>query len=309
MRKTARLALVTALMLGISSPGFAYYDKADYAEPFFIYPNESAFFIPDVGSSANQAEFGSEAYLLKNKIPAKRFMIPHTKLENSGLFSNYYVPAGRLIVVDRTPYNREWTDAGRGTAKGADESFHCQSNEGLNVTVEIGIASSVMEANAAKFLYHFGVLPPRGNRTDPNVTFTSVFYGRSLSNVMDTVVRGKVGTLVCHEFATRTLDQANKDGAVIMDNVQKSVGTYLDGVGISLDYVGWVGTFSFDKDVQTAINDKYRAATVQGSIPTLQAAAEIKVKEGLAEGLRSRGLPSFVGSMSDLLGTLMGTKK
>jgi hypothetical protein len=303
-----RPILLTALLLGTAQPSAAYYEKTDYSEPYFILPNESAFFIPDVGSSANQAAFGSEQYLQSNKIAAKRFIIPHQMLTNSGFFSNYFVPTGRLIIVDRTPYNREWTALARGTQTGVDQSFPCQSSEGLNITAEVGIATSVTEVNAARFLYHFGTNPPRGNRTDPAVIFTSVFYGRSLAQVMDTVVRGKVQTLVCHEFATRTLDGANKDGATIIDNVQRLVGAYLDTVGITLDFVGWTGTFTFDKDVQNAINDRYRAQTVASSLPTLQAAADIKVKEGLGEGLRTKGLPSFIGSMTDLLNTLMGKK-
>jgi hypothetical protein len=56
---------------------------------------------------------------------------------------------------------------------------------GLDITVGIAIGASVYEENAAKFLFRFGVNPPVGDRTDPNVIFTSVYYGKSLAQVID----------------------------------------------------------------------------------------------------------------------------
>lgn len=253
------LALVVVLMS--SAPVQAYYDKYDYTEAYFILPNESAFYIPDVGANkASQAKFGSEEYLRENKIAAKRFLIPHTKLENSGLLSNYYVPAGRLIIVDRTPYNREWVASSeRGTSE-KNEAFPCQGKEGLNITVGVAIAASVFEDDAPKFLHRFGVNPPEGDRTKPEVIFTSVFHGKSLREVMDTVVRNKVQALVCSEFTTRIFEDGNAQSALIMGTIQTNVDTYMKSVGITLDYIGWADTFSFDPSVQNAINRKYIAS-------------------------------------------------
>lgn len=253
-------AAVTIALLVLIPPtsSRAYYDKTDYTENYFILPNESAFYIPDVGNNKDdQAKFGSESYLASNKIPAKRFNIPHVKLDNSGLWSNYYVPAGRLIVVDRTPFSREWVaQAHRGTST-KDESFPCQSKEGLDVATGVAIGTSVSEENSAKFLYNFGVLPPRGDRTDPAVIFTSVFFGRSLTQVMDGPVRNKIQSLVCNEFTSRTLDDANVKAKEMMDNIEKATTAYLNSVGITLSYMGWADTFTFNDKVQDAINRRY----------------------------------------------------
>jgi hypothetical protein len=256
-------ASAVLLIFGASlSPqkAYAYYDKMDYTEAIFILPNESAFFIPDVGDNkTSQTKFGSEAYLEEKKIPAKRFVIPHAKFSGSGTFTDYYVPAGRLIVVDRTPYNREWVqDAHRGTST-KNESFPCQSSEGINVTVEMAVSSSVEESNASKFLYNFGVKPPTGNRSDPQVTFTSVYYGKSLAEVMDGVGRGAVQTAVCGEVSTRTVDKVNSEADVILKTVNTKAKVWFDSKGITLDYIGWAGTFTFDHDVQDAINRVYVA--------------------------------------------------
>ena len=284
----------------------AYYDKTDYSEAVMILPNESAFFIPDVGANKDtQVKFGSTEYLEANKVAAKRFVIPHAKFSGSSLWSDFYVPTGRLIVVDRTPYMREWTASNeRGTAA-INQSFPCQSSEGLNITVEVGIATSVSEENAARFLYWFGTNAPQGDRRDPQVVFTSVYYGRSLAQVMDSVGRGKVQSIVCREIGARTFDKANTELNAIMDVAQKGATDFLASRGITLDYIGWAGTFSFDTDVQKAVNDKYVATSLSSSLPTLQALADIRVKEGLGDGLRAKGLPaSLVAIPSGLLGSL-----
>lgn len=294
-------SLVVLFALLAVSPSYAYYDQKDWTEPFFILPNESAFFIPDVGANKDsQSKFGSQDYYESNKIAAKRFTIPHQKLSGSGTWSDYYVPAGRLIVVDRTPYNREWTAAGHRGTSTRDESFPCQSSEGLNITVEVGVAASVFEENAAKFLYRYGVNTPQGDRTKPEVIFTSVYYGRSLREVMDTVGRGEVGVLVCNELSTRTLDKANGEAGAILKAVQEKATAWFASYGISIDYIGWAGTFSFDPNVQKAINDKYEADKIAPVLSTLQAQADIKVKEGLGTGLATRGLPANLVALPNL---------
>jgi hypothetical protein len=260
------IAAITAAVPLLFAPVWsarAYYDKQDFAEVYFILPNESAFFIPDAGANRDtQTQFGSEEYLKANKIAAKRFQIPHAKLSGSSysFWSDYYVPTGRLIIVDRSPFNREWVaSAHRGTST-KDESFPCQSKEGINISVGIAIGTSVLEENVAKFLYRFGVKTPQGDRTKPEVIFTSVFYGRSLPEIMDGPVRSKVQSLVCDEFTKRTFDEGNSQAAAIMSAIEAKTTAYLSPVGITLDYIGWADTFTFDKNVQDVINRRYVAS-------------------------------------------------
>jgi len=247
-------------ILFIPTPAKAYYDKQDYTEAYFILPNESAFFIPDVGNNRDtQAGFGSEEYLRQNKIPAKRFTVPHAKLSGSAFWADFYVPTGRLIIVDRSPFNREWVSQGHRGTSTKDESFPCQSKEGLNLSVGIAIGTSVSEENVAKYLYRFGVKPPQGDRTKPEVIFTSVFYGRSLNEVMDGPIRSKVQSLVCDEFTKRSFDEGNSQAAQIMKEIEQKTSNYLINVGITLEYIGWADTFTFDPTVQGVINRRYVA--------------------------------------------------
>jgi hypothetical protein len=307
----------TAVVLGLllSAPAAnAYYDKTDFTEAYTILPNESAFWIPDAGANKdNQAQFESEAYLNANKIPLKRFIVPHIKLSGSGGFFDFYVPGGRLIIVDRTPYSREWVDAAdRGTSK-KKEGFPCQTTEGLNVTVGISIGASVPEANAAKYLYRFGVLPMQGDRTNPAVIFTSVFYSRKLAEVMDDVGRKKVQTLVCAEISSRSFDKANNDANLIIEAVRKGATDYFATVGIALDFVGWADSFTFDKDVQDAVNRRYIASQDREIATALAPHAETIQKLAAAHALRSFGdrsdgkLPTTIVGLPPDLGGLLGT--
>ena len=264
-------------------------------------PNESAFWVPDVGDNqSSQAAFASADYLNKNKIASKRFLVPHARLSSSGFWSwsDYFVPTGRLYIVDRAPFNQEWVS---NTAKGTsnrDEGFQCQSSEGLDINVGITISAYVTEENAARFLFHYGVRPPAGSRTDPEVIFTSVLYGRSLTEVMQSNVRNAVQALVCRQLAGRTLIEDNAQANAIMESVRKDITAFLAEKGITLDFIGWADTFTFDPKVQDALNrafvagqDRLIAAALAPHASTMQALA-------VAEAVRVRWNGAVPSSLS-----------
>ena len=295
-------ALILCAFMATSAS--AYYDKTNWVEPYFILPNESAFFIPDVGANKeSQAGFGSEAYLRENKIPAKRFEIPHAKLAGSAYWGEYYVPTGRLIIVDRTPYNREWVHSHERGTSAKDESFPCQSKEGINVTAEVSIAASVKEEDSPRFLYNFGVKPPAGDRTKPEVIFTSVYHGVSLAEVMDKVVRGKIQAIVAHKIGKRDLDKVNEDSAIIMSEIFAEATEFCKSIGVTLTYIGWAGTFSFDKDVQQAINDRYTGEKIKPVLATLQTKAVLDMM-GKWNGQLPTTLSGFWLITSDISSTV-----
>lgn len=273
------IALALLVLLGLNQPVEAYYDQKDFTEPYTILPNESAFWIPDVGDNkANQAQLQTEEFLNANKVALKRFIVPHKKLSGTGSFWDYYVPDGRLIIVDRTPYSREWVDAhDRGTSN---------TKQGINITAGVSIGVSVTEGNAAKFLYRFGVLPPRGVRTDPVVIFTSVYYGRPLNDVMDDVGRKKVQSLVCDELYNRTFFAANEEAIKIMETVTKKATDYFASVGITLDFIGWGDTFTFDSHIQEAVNRRYIASQDMAIAQMLQPFTATIQAVASAEALR-----------------------
>lgn len=274
----ALITATTALLVVCVYPhdASAYYDKTDYTEAFFILPNESAFYVPDVGDNkTSQAKFGSEQYYQENKIAAKRFVIPHVKLEGSGLWSNFYVPAGRLFVLSRSPVSLEWVADPKKGSSPVNEAFPCQSKEGLNITVGMAIGVSVSDENAAKYLAHFGIEPLKGDRSTPEVTFTSIMSARTLFNVMTTVGRNKVQALVCNELTSRSFDDGNSQALAVMQGVKDAATKYFDSVGITLEYLGWADTMTFDKDVQDAINHNYANQKLRPVIDVMMAKAQI----------------------------------
>lgn len=301
---------IVALLFASPHPAQAYYDKYDYTEAVYVLPNQSAFFVPDVGANKDtQAQFGSQEYYDQNKVASKRVLIPHAKLVNSGAWSDYYVPSARVILVTRLPYNNEWvTDPNRGTAN-KNEGYPCNTKDGLNLTTGINIGVSVSEAGAAKYLYHFGTEMPAGDPRDPAVIFTSVYYARPVKAVMDTIGHGAVGQFLCDEISARTLMENNGQAGAIIKSVREKATAYFDARGITVDFLGWGDTFDFDKAVQKAINDLFAANLLAPALPTLQGLAEVQVKEGLGQGLATHGLPAnllvLTSGLSEFVGQLI----
>ena len=57
-------------------------------------------------------------------------------------------------------------------------------------------------------------------------------------------------------------DTVNKDVNAILDAIEKNAAAFFATKGITLDYIGWAGTLTFDKDVQKAVNDRYTAEKI-----------------------------------------------
>jgi hypothetical protein len=323
------LAVGGALLIG-TSDGRAFFEKVDRTEVYPILPNQSAFWIPEVGAVKDkQVQVDSEAFLNENKVQLNRFQIPHQKLAGSACNSifagwDYFVPAGRLIIVDRTPFSREWVDAQERGTSVKKEGFPCQSKEGLNITVGVALGASVSQANAAKYLFRFGVLPPKGEvrgaadsiENDGRIIFTSVYYSRSVQNVMDDFGRKKVLELICDQITSRTFDKANEEAKLIKDAAAKQIVDFFAGYGITIDFMGWADTFTFDKEVQDAVNRLYIAKQDEDIGRRLQPYTEVIKALAQAQAQRSFGdktdgrLPTtFFGMPPEVVGPLLGVQQ
>ena len=161
--------------------------------------------------------------------------------------------------------------------------------------------------------YRFGVMAPAGDRGNPAVIFTSVYYSRKLAEVMDDVGRKKVQTLVCDEIASRGFDKANEDAVKIMESVKQKAAEYFAAVGVTLDFIGWADTFTFDPTVQEAVNRRYIATQDQAVAALLAPYAATIQALAAADALRSFGhktdgrLPSTIVGLPTELGALLGT--
>ncbi len=314
--KAMVLAVVTLALTG-GSPANAYYETVDNPEWVEIQPNQTAFLIPMVGANkTSQAAFMSEAYLQENKVAMKRVQIPHVLIKNSTWTRDYYIPAAKLIIVDRSPFMREWVAAtNRGTSN-RDESFRFESAESVNISTGVVVAAFVKEEDAAKFLYWFGNRAEKGNPVDPHVMYASVVYGKSLAEVMDTVVRGKIQAIIAREFGKLSTDDGIRKKAEIIQTVDKETKETFLTKGITVEYVGYAESLTLSPKVQEAIDRAYMAqkaalaAEAQAkSVPVLEQLADIDVKRGLAAAAykwngQLPALPGFMVLPSDIVNSM-----
>ena len=294
MNRTKRITAGAVLMMIVGTSAQAFYATTDVTEVYYVLPNQSAFFIPDVGANRdNQAQFGSVDYLNQNKVAAKRFVIPHSKLSGTGgtaVFSgpDFYVPTGRLIIVDRTPFFKEWVDASdRGTSR-RKEGFLFETKDSINIGTGVTISAYVAETEAATFLYWFGTRPVDGDITKPDVQFQSVIRGMSLAEVMDGVVHAKVQEALANEFGTRSFDQAIADKRAIIQAVLAAVRAEFQTKGITIGFLGYSGALDFAPALQASIDrtviatrDRAVAETLKDSLVILQNKALIDATAGL----------------------------
>ena len=197
----ALFAGAVVLMLMLPTQSFAYYDNRDLPEYIEIMPNQSAFLIPLTGATKEgQASFMSETFLNENKVAMKRITIPHTLLKTGLMEQDKYIPASRLLLVDRTPVTREWVSAGQRGTSNKDEGFRFESAESINMESGIVLSAFVKEEDAAKFVYWFGTKTAT-NTDNPSVKFASVMNGRSLAEVVDDNVRRKVQAILASAAA------------------------------------------------------------------------------------------------------------
>lgn len=308
MLKSLRWAVALgALFAPLSAQ--AYWSTTNVTEAYGILPNHTAFWVPGMGDTkTNQVQSESEQFFRENKVPGKFFIIPHVKLSGSTYIGwDYYIPAGRLIVVDRAPFFHEWTKKGRGTDAGSDQSFPCHSKDNIEVSAEISLAASVTEDDASKFLFFFGVNPPPGDPSTPEVIFTSVYQGRSLGQVMASWGRGEIQSRVCRHINEHIIEDLSLNGNAVLDEIQTEARKFFAGFGITIEYVGWAGGFTYPPEVSAAINTKFAAEHIAPVLGILKTKAAIDAISGW-----DRHLPSsltILGADSGLLGDIIGGVK
>jgi len=292
---------IAVMSVLLSQPSYAYYDTHDYPEFVEIGPNESAFMIPLSGANqTNQAQFGSVSYLQDKKVATKRVQIPHVAIRNPGWTYDYFVPSAKLIIVDRSAYTKQWTPKGYGTNSTIDQSMHTDTADGININLDIAIAASVHEEDAATFLYNFGVRSQqigsasyRDDAAKAAAAFESVSYGRSLGEVMDTVVHDSVQAEITLQFGAIKLTSIESEKVRAIKAVEKNTIEFFAKKGITIEFVGLASGINYDNpEVQKAMDSvviaDLRAAEAQRLLPTIpyqQAAAAVGIQNAIGGSL------------------------
>lgn len=201
-----------------------------------IEPNQTAFVVPLTGDSTSQLQFQSVEFLQEKQVAAKQIVIPQRKRDvGRGPGSYEWIPTVAVIIVDRTPVTREWTQAeATGTSK-SNQAFGVESIESIDFKVGATCSALVEEEHAAEFLYFFS--------------------GKSLAQVMDENVRGFIQAELFREFGERTLLEGQAQKSLIFEEVFANTQAHFVELGITINSCGGSeGLIYTDPAVQAEIN-------------------------------------------------------
>lgn len=253
-----------------------------------IEPHQTAFVVPLEGDSTEQAQFQSVAFLKESQVATKRIVVDVVEHKiGRGWWNIEWIPVARVIVVDRTPVTRQWTEEeGTGTSN-SNEAFQVETVETIGFAIGGVVSALVTEENAANFLYYY--------------------HGKPLSEVMDTVIRGYIQANLFSRFGTLTLEEARNQKAEIFTAVCDAAVTEFKTQGITIQACGGSdGMIYEDREVQIVVNQAIEAqqqriiaeaeATSQAivnntdiGIANAQATVEVIQAEAEADALRVVG--------------------
>jgi len=224
-----------------------------------VKPNETAFLVPMEGANkSSQKKFMSLDYLNSPqvKVPTKRINIPLRKLKTGYLWFDYkYIPTMMVITVDRTPVTREWTKASDSGTSRNNEAIAVESQDSIGFKVGVNITASVLEEDAALFLYRFA--------------------GKPLSNVIDSNIRGYVQIILSEEFGVLELGgntgkkaegeetvkvrTCRNAKAEIAQLAYAKASKHFKDMGITIESLGLAeGLLYNDAEIQVAINNAFK---------------------------------------------------
>lgn len=244
-----------------------------------IEPHETAFLIPLNGDTGSQASFESEALLAEAKVAAKQVYITYSKRKMSPTdFFGTWVPDNMLVVVNRTPVTREWSDNKDTGTSVANQAIYAESKESIGFSVGMNCSAQIYTENdAVKFLYSYN--------------------NKSLEEIMDTEIRARVEADFVEKCAKYTMNEILEKKAEIMEYVRKDVTEYFAERGITITVLGMKDGIQYDDvSVQAAINKSFVAERNaeaqeienQTKISKANADAEAKIIEANAEAEANR---------------------
>lgn len=232
-------ALVVLSLVVVFGTGCRKFDVPELVE---ISPSQTAFMIPLDGKSSNQASFASEKFLAEAKVATKRIQIPHRWLQMGRFSSNgKYIPTMRVIIVERKPVTREWTDEDDTGTSVKNQAIVAETRESLRLVARMNCVAQIDEDDAVRFLYRYNQ--------------------KTLEDVMDTEIRARIESKFVEQCAKYYLrDEATgvlAHKADMMKAVRDDVIPYFKGRGITINVIGLKGDFTYDDTVQKSINDRF----------------------------------------------------
>lgn len=239
-KKKLTTLIAMTLVVGSTLAGCRQFDKPELIE---ITPSQTAILLPLKGDTSEQAQLNSEEYLQKNLVSAKRVEINHEWVKEGRGFiieNGRYIPTHKLIILERKPITREWTnDTATGTTE-KKEGIRAETKESIAFSSNINSTAQIDEANAVKFLYRYN--------------------SASLESIMDTEIKSRIATKFVEQCATYSLSELLINKAKIMETVRADVIPYFAERGITITALGISGDLTYSNaDIQASIDNKFKA--------------------------------------------------
>lgn len=237
MKKIISLLLVLIMCCTMFTGCRKPYDKPEFVT---IEPHQTAFLIPLIGDTTNQASFESEEMLMQAKVSTKEIQIPHRWVQTGRKhWQGEYRDTMALIIVDRSPVTREWSSTDGVGTSAANQAIYAESSESIGFSAGMNCSAQIYsEEDAVKFLYCYNNKP--------------------LSEIMDSEIRARVESKFVEECASRTLNEILTEKEDIMKSVREDVTTYFEERGITITVLGMKDGLEYDDTtIQKSINDKF----------------------------------------------------
>lgn len=129
--------------------------------------------------------------------------------------------------------NREWT------ADGEDQSFNFQTRDGMKASADVGIS------------YQF---------EKDKISQIFQTYRRGVDEITDLFIRNMVRDALVKEVSSKPIEYVYGEGkSELITNVQTTVQKQLEGSGIVVNKIYWIGDIRVPEIVTLAINNKIEA--------------------------------------------------
>lgn len=227
------LVVLCTCFVGCRKP----YDKPEFVT---IEPSQTAFLVPLVGDSTNQASFESEEMLLQAKVATKEIQIPHRWVQTGRRhWMGEYRASAALIVVERKPVSRSW-ESGDSTAASANKAIFGETADAIGIYVGMNCTAMIEEKDAAKFLYRYNNTP------------------------LETIIDTDIKKMVEDEFNRATSQfkstELHTNKSIIIETVKTNVTEYFKDYGITITVLGIKEGFSFENPaIQEALDKKFES--------------------------------------------------
>ena len=230
-----------------------------YHEPVLAeISNSQEGFLIELEGENEQAGTSAEEYFKARLIQQKRVKIPY-RFKQTWRLPNWgkWIPAARLVVVDRAPENRLWVaDANKGTSN-KDEGIWLESRDSVSFSTGIAITGRIESRDdAIKFLANYPARPQ--DSSDPEHTYQVKVS--SLAQIMDEEIKNKVQEILSDKANEFDMDELRDKKTEIVQDVRQQCQEFFKERGITITTLGMAGGFTYaNPKIQDAIDAVFEA--------------------------------------------------